>query len=643
MSGNELRIADCGLRIRHWGQSLPMLLTLFLLTAHVLGAAGPAVENPIGPGTVPPSTYESNLVNTPNPVDPSSSRVMTGNVSGGKQFRGRLPYNSTTSFAGPLGSTSLDSFLRYTTVPDELQEYSSGSSPFYSPTGTVTTMQPGYAGAVSAPTGSRLPGTPPGWRAERPADVMSLAEIPQVRAPLGDTSSMLDLATGIQQTAPGAGTPMLSSWAMSKTPEEMRRIIQGEAGHLLPGQPSLPQTNALLAPGDYQQQLAQLRRDLERVRASASELEQGLKTGDTSSATALERKPVEAAESSSPAEVFGAKAPSQPQPRGRPPLVNLPDRGLWQTPPASDKSTIPGPVQNQEVGRLPGVMPLSGQEQAGDPRTDGSAESLPQPYNPAMGSQRSPSTPGEGMEQMGRIDAVFSTQQPQSTIGSSPAAELPVVQRVKETARTFDATSKFLARPAQTPTSEAPAAPGNQPKTPPEPAQQLMGDRVAQKYATEKPLSTPQEKFERYMKAGATSLRQGQFRNAANAFTLASNYRPNEARAHLGRSHALLGVGEYLNSAIVLARALELDPRVTLAKADLVEILGGPEAFVARIAGLEQCAKADGAPQLQFLLAYIYYQMDQPAEARTAIEAAAKALPASPALDLLKAALGPQK
>jgi hypothetical protein len=642
MSSNELRMA------RNWGQSLFMLLVVCLLTARMLGAAGPAVGNPIGPGTVPPSSYESNLVNTPNPVDPSSSRLMTGNVTGGKYFHGRLPYNSTTSFAGRLGSTSMDSFLRYTTVPDELREYSPGSSPFYSPTGTVTTTQPGYAGAVAASTGPRLPGTPPAGRAERPADVMSLAEIPPVRAPLGDTRLMLDLATGAPQTALGTVTPALPSWSMPKTPEEMRRIIQGEPANPLLSPPSLPQSNTLPAPGDYQQQLARLQRDIERVRAGASELEQGLGTRDTSSATALERKAVEAAESSSPAEVFGTKAPAQPQPWSRSPTDILNS-------------------SRQTQGSIPAVSDLSrlsvlGQEQTGSAQSDRPSESGLPPYGLPTGLRGSPSAPAGTME---RIDAVFSTQPPQGTVGSSPVADLPAVQRVKETARTFDATAKFLARPAQTPTSDGPAAPGrlstlpdslhlaapggnpvggvapaNPPGTPPNPASQLVGDRIVQKYANQNPRAVPQEKFERYMTAGETYLREGQFRNAANAFTLASNYRPTEARAYLGRSHALLGAGEYLNSAVVLARALELDPRTTLAKTDLIEVLGGPDAFVARITGLEQCAKGGGAPQLQFLLAYIYCQMDQPAEAKAALEAATKALPASPALDLLQAAIG---
>ncbi|MGC9330174.1 MAG: hypothetical protein ACP5I1_21235, partial [Candidatus Hinthialibacter sp.] len=38
---------------------------------------------------------------------------ITGNVGGGKHFRGSVPYDSATSFSAPQGSTQFDSFLRY--------------------------------------------------------------------------------------------------------------------------------------------------------------------------------------------------------------------------------------------------------------------------------------------------------------------------------------------------------------------------------------------------------------------------------------------------------------------------------------------------------------------------------------------------
>ena len=69
-------------------------------------------KSTVGMGTVPQTTFRSGLVKTPNPIDRSSNLVVTGNVGGGKHFRGPVPYNAISDFGGTLGSSTLDSFLR---------------------------------------------------------------------------------------------------------------------------------------------------------------------------------------------------------------------------------------------------------------------------------------------------------------------------------------------------------------------------------------------------------------------------------------------------------------------------------------------------------------------------------------------------
>ena len=132
-------------RPREW--HLPVVLSIWVFSLPAIagyGYAGATVNSPIGPGTVPPSSYERGLANTPNPMSDRGNLVITGNVRGGKHFRGYVPYDSTTSFGAPLGSTRLDSFLRYSAVPQESGDYSRNNGTFYSPTGTVTTIRPGY-------------------------------------------------------------------------------------------------------------------------------------------------------------------------------------------------------------------------------------------------------------------------------------------------------------------------------------------------------------------------------------------------------------------------------------------------------------------------------------------------------------------
>ena len=90
------------------------------------------------------------------------------------------------------------------------------------------------------------------------------------------------------------------------------------------------------------------------------------------------------------------------------------------------------------------------------------------------------------------------------------------------------------------------------------------------------------------MKSAQLYLQQGQYSRAAESFALACMYDSRDARPQIGRSHALLAAGEYLGSAICLAKAIELDPRYTLQKLDLLEAVGGPDRFVQRFTDLKQ-------------------------------------------------------
>ena len=78
----------------------------------VLQGAVWALDDPVSSSTVPPSSLNSGLIRSPNPIDTSSNLLVTGNVGGGMHFRGDVPYNSASEFWGGLESTALDSFVR---------------------------------------------------------------------------------------------------------------------------------------------------------------------------------------------------------------------------------------------------------------------------------------------------------------------------------------------------------------------------------------------------------------------------------------------------------------------------------------------------------------------------------------------------
>jgi tetratricopeptide (TPR) repeat protein len=145
--------------------------------------------------------------------------------------------------------------------------------------------------------------------------------------------------------------------------------------------------------------------------------------------------------------------------------------------------------------------------------------------------------------------------------------------------------------------------------------------------------------FARHLDTAEHQFSCKQYTQAAKSFALASACLPNNARAHLGRSHALFAAGQYAGSVRSLAQAIELDLAYVVRPFDMIRIAGGPDAFVARFNELEKAVQTGKTPQLQLLLAYIYHQMQRPEEARIAVAAAQQALPSSIPVDLLKTAI----
>ena len=134
-----------------------------------------AVRSPVGPGTVPPSSRGGGLHRTPNPIDSSGNLVVTGNIGGGRHFRGVVPYRVDSAFGGSLGSSVIDPFLRNTTGLQSMGRYSGSFKPYYSQTRTVTTTAIGKPLILRPPT-MKLGG--------RVADTYGLSPLPR-SVPLG--------------------------------------------------------------------------------------------------------------------------------------------------------------------------------------------------------------------------------------------------------------------------------------------------------------------------------------------------------------------------------------------------------------------------------------------------------------------------
>jgi len=133
---------------------ITVLVGCFVVPALVWAIDNPAAtyrpESPVGPGTVPQSSLQSGLVESPNPLDNRINDLVTGNVAGGRHFRGQVPYRSHWDFGVASGSARLDSFLRRSAGAEDWRLPAGTYQGYRSPFQSVATSQPG-AGRILRP------------------------------------------------------------------------------------------------------------------------------------------------------------------------------------------------------------------------------------------------------------------------------------------------------------------------------------------------------------------------------------------------------------------------------------------------------------------------------------------------------------
>jgi len=479
-------------------------------------------------GTVPQSTFGGGLVRSPNPIDRSSNLIVTGNVAGGRHFRGIVPYNAISDFGGRLGSTQLDSFLRQTAGPPNYGAYAGRAIPYYSPTGTVTLTRPGTTTVIRPLSGGLEP-------LDRPYQTKARRSVSFAQYPRAPRS--------------------IRFRPLSMTREEIEEAVAAE---LTPEQPPMSLT----------------------ARQPESLL---LKQG--------------------PAET------PQPEILGRDLLQDRPLQPLSKTVP---ETTTESP---QRAGPL--------QEPAkGSKITSDFGPKATQPVTPSEGG-----TYGkvDTYEQTTRQSAQFRSKleklsplpaEPRITIEQDPVlqGELPIEAPAGEQAAGqiplgnlsgFDVSSR---------------------------AKAILGPHKS--FA-----SYADEKFNRHISAAEKYLAQGRFYLASGAYGLASVYKPDEPLPYAGKSHALFAAGEYVSSAVFLARALQILPEYAQRHVGIERMVGGKDTLERRIADIERWVGRTGSPQLQFLLAYTYYQTGQLDKAEENIAAAMEKMPESPAVAAIKQAI----
>ncbi len=509
-----------------------ILFVIVLIFSGIFSTAGwainnPAIGKPIGPATVPPSSISSGLVRSPNPVDVSGNLVITGNVAGGRYFRGVVPYNAITDFGGSLGSTSMDSFLRYSMDTGDFGRYTGRPTPYYSSMGTVTTTRPGQGDILRPPSAS--------------IDGHITSERSGSFATGGEALSPYSYPA-VSAIHPVAVLP--NGRPLSMTAQELERMLSSEIKRY--AQDGREDQSAETAE-QYEQQVEQFRQQLKKASERAEELKREMKGRDES----LILRPQQA-----------EKAMSLQKDEGQ---IDVYEQMKQQI-----IDDIQKGFEYSQQKRL------AAEQAKGDRLTEGR-------------ESREPAS--------------------QFALGTATKSSEQDTGKESSQAERFSKTGMSVAK-----------------------AKSILGEHKS--FA-----SLSRDKFNEYMRIAEDYLKQGKYYLAADSYTLASIYKPDDPLAYAGKSYALFAAGEYMSSALFLSRALEIFPDYVRFKVDIEAMVGDRDRLESRIADIQQWLEKSSAAELQFLLGYVYYQMGRLEPAKKAIDAACEGMPRSRAVIALKEAI----
>jgi len=147
------------------------------------------------------------------------------------------------------------------------------------------------------------------------------------------------------------------------------------------------------------------------------------------------------------------------------------------------------------------------------------------------------------------------------------------------------------------------------------------------------------DKFNQHVRAAESYMKQGRYYRAADAYTLASVYKPGDPLAYAGKSYALFAAGEYMSSALFLSRALEMFPEYAKVKVDIVAMVGDRDRVETRLADIRDWESRSNAGELDFLLGYMYFELGRLEFAKRSADSALKKMPDSAAVKALKQAI----
>ncbi|MHC4475724.1 MAG: tetratricopeptide repeat protein [Planctomycetota bacterium] len=623
---NNLRVIGgehvCGLWV-FIGMSTRRLYYVFSVLS-VFCAVGWGIENPAGISTVPVTSYRSGLIASPNPINRSGNLVITGNVRRGRHFRGVVPYRASTEFSGPLGSSSLDSFLRDSAGTRSYGGYVRGYDPYYSPTRTVTISRPGSV-RLFRPQNVRT-GSVGGDR----SDLLALPR----RESLASQELLLPRKTESYERF-GLG-PITS-------PVSEQSVLPGIEGYLA-GRGSIesPLRRGRDAAGEQVEYEGIGRGILERS-GPAEELRvasEPLQFRQDFEQVGLKLEPQRA-----PVELYRRfLADQEAKGIGESELIDV-RRQADESEDLIDDAMVKAEEAERREKSAGRLVPEEG-------RTGVSSESQePEGQGQVRSGLGVRATEGVGVPVGRDIEGLQRFEEPVGLPeGGSNVWDLEAYRRAKRGDRNVgeDLDSSYFV------TEEGQVV-----------RRQSMDEGEARDYGRQARAvigpgktfaSYSREQFVKNMKAGEGHLKAGKYYRAADSYTLALVYEPDDAVAYAGKSHALLGAGEYMSSALFLSRALESLSAVGVkagAEGELVEQAGPVniglflssfglierDTLESRIVEIEEWRQYSDSGELEFLLSYVYYQMGRTDRARAALRGAVEKMSDSPGVGVLQKAI----
>jgi tetratricopeptide (TPR) repeat protein len=549
------------------------------------GFGNPAIRNPIGPPTVPQSSYRSGLFPSRNPINTTGNQVITGNVASGKHFQGVVPYNATSDFAGITNSTTLDSFLRRSASSGGIVNPLGRYNPYYSPSGTVTTTRPGLRSVVRPPT-SQITG--------RGGEGFAVPAVPR-----DQTLARAEMST-----------PIIKYWPMRFRPQHLEKLI-------LDGTLTYAEAKRLVDEQNLAQ-MERLKQDMGQLQHRAPPLRQSLIVRDESLRpfSKLEQD----ADTLQPAKLLKIK--EQPRKDRQWDLTGDVERyssDNWR------KEHLPA------KGGLRDLRTQGQAEEVGKANKDVSGldvyERMKQEIESMKTGYSIPDTPPMGV-------LWRDSKETPNIEGEEPKEKTPseiLINQMQMALAEEEEIDEFEAELLRQATNI-------------KPREELTGIALSVRAKSilgehKTFASYSEDNFNQHMWAAEQYLKEGKYYRAADTYTLASIYKRDDPLAYAGKSHALFAAGGYMSSALFLSRALEIFPEYARFKIDIVAMVGDRDKVESRIADIEEWLEKSDSAELQFLLGYVYYQIGRAGEAKKAIDAAYEKMPEAPAVIALKKAI----